>query len=65
MPHQKADVKAIEQVIRSAVRVSPIPKFDGRRSDVKLAPEFRERSKSVKGSEYFWKRSRSRRRRRG
>jgi ATP-dependent RNA helicase RhlE len=25
MPHQRADVKAIEQVIRTAVRVSPVP----------------------------------------
>lgn len=63
MPHQKADVKAIEQVIRSAVRVSPIPKFDGHRRDVKPAPEFRERPKSEKAGEYFWKRSGSRRRR--
>ena len=63
MPHQKADVKAIEQVIRSAVRVSPIPKFDGQRRDVKSAPEFRERSKSEKASGYVWKSSRSRRKR--
>jgi ATP-dependent RNA helicase RhlE len=65
MPHQKADVKAIEQVIRSAVRVSPIPKFDGHKRNVKPPHEFRERSKSEKASEYFWKRSRSRRKRRG
>ena len=65
MPHQKADVKAIEQVIRSAVRVSPIPKFDGHRRDVKPAPEFRERSKPEKAPEYLWKSTRSRSRRKG
>jgi ATP-dependent RNA helicase RhlE len=63
MPHQKADVKAIEQVIRSAVRVSPIPKFDGQRRDVKPPQEFREQSKSEKARDFFWKRSRSRRKR--
>lgn len=31
MPHQRADVKSIEQVIRKAVRVSPIPHLDGRK----------------------------------
>lgn len=64
MPHQKADVKAIEQVIRSAVRVSPIPKFNSYQRNAKPAPEFRERPKSEKTSEYFWKRSRSPRGRR-
>jgi ATP-dependent RNA helicase RhlE len=63
MPHQKGDVKAIEQVIRSAVRVSPVPKFDNRKQEMKPEPEFRERSKSDKRNEHFWKRSRSRRRR--
>jgi len=28
MPHQRADVKAIEQVIRTAVRVSPVPSLN-------------------------------------
>ena len=64
MPHQRADVKAIEQVIRSAVRVSPVPAFEGAKRTARPKQEFRERPpKSQKSNEPFWKRSNSRRRR--
>jgi ATP-dependent RNA helicase RhlE len=64
MPHQRADVKAIEQVIRSAVRVSPVPAFGSSKRTHKLKPEFRERSESQKSNDHFWTRSRRSRRKR-
>lgn len=42
MPHQRADVKAIEQVIRTAVRVSPLPPLHAGSSvpaELQLKPE--------------------------
>ena len=38
MPHQRADVRAIEQVIRTAVRVSPLPKIEGLRTLPETGP---------------------------
>jgi ATP-dependent RNA helicase RhlE len=32
MPHQRSEVKAIEKLIRTAVKVSPLPEFDGDRA---------------------------------
>ncbi|HSE43501.1 MAG TPA: DEAD/DEAH box helicase [Acidobacteriota bacterium] len=62
MPHQRADVKAIEQVIRSAVRISPVPAFDRPDRNTKPKPQFYERTKSHKSNDDFWK-SRSHKRR--
>jgi ATP-dependent RNA helicase RhlE len=55
MPHQRADVKAIEQVIRSAVRVSPVPALSGSRKSRKSKSE--EHSRRNKANQHFWKRS--------
>ena len=46
MPHQRSEVKAIEKLIRTAVKVSPLPEFDGNKPKKK-----HRRRRSPKGAE--------------
>ena len=44
MPHQRSEVKAIEKLIRTAVKVSPLPEFDGNKPKKK---RYRRRSRGT------------------